>query len=587
MFSIERSITRFLNALRLHHVKSKIIAFSLLATLAPTLSMGWLSYRNNRRVLEEKLAQQLLNMTSHAARGLDLWLKERQHDVRVFSASYEVSENLDRMRRARRAGPSSEAPLERLEIYLASIEEKFSVYGELLVIDLEGNVVATSKRRPGSVYLPENWLEHLSASESSLGRPYRDAALDVGVIPIIEPIRDSRERLVGGLVAKLNFSGIEEILGRFGRDPAGNLQLVDSRGVILAASRPSSRAFMTVRMEPGVFRALLREQRVTRRFNDPDGTPVIGALEETAHLGWSVLAEQDREMAYAGIARLRNLTLLVLAGILLVIGFAAYALTIVIVKPLNRLTAGAGRIADGDLEVDLPIYSEGELGYMTRVFNGMASQLRQVMGELDAANQELRQRNEELRELSIRDPLTGLYNHKHMMETLQKESARSLRYGHPFAVLIIDIDEFKAYNDLRGHLIGDEVLKQVAATLVETLRAEDYVARYGGDEFLVLLPETSGAEGVRSAERIRERVQSNRLGADEELDGLTVSIGVASSPENGSDPRLLIARADAAMYRGKRGGRNRAVVAGRGTPEIESDGTHPAPARSKRRREAS
>lgn len=568
MFSIERSITRFLKALRLHHVKSKIIAFSLLATLAPALSMGWLSYRNNRRVLEEKIAQQLLNKTSHAARGLDLWLQERQHEVRVFSASYEVSENLDRIRRARRAGPSREAPMERLESYLASIDDKFSVYEELLVIDLEGNVVATSERRPGSVYLPADWLEHLAASESSLGHPYRDAALDLGVIPIIEPIRDSRERLVGGLVAKLNFSGIEEILASYGRDPAANLHVVDSRGVILAASEPAPGAFMTVRVEPSVFRALLREQRLPRRFNDPNGVAVVGALERTHHLDWSVLAHQDREVAYAGIARLRNATLLMLTGILLVIGFAAYALAIVIVKPLNRLTAGAGRIADGDLEVDLPIYSEGELGYMTRVFNEMARQLRQVMGELDTANKELRQRNEELRELSIRDPLTGLYNHKHMMETLKREAARSFRYGHPFAVLIIDIDEFKAYNDLRGHLVGDEVIKQVAATLRETLRAEDYVARYGGDEFLVLLPETSGAEGVSSAERIRERIQTKRFGADEELDGLTVSIGVASSPENGGDPRLLIARADAAMYRGKRGGRNRAVVAGRGTPEI-------------------
>jgi len=559
----ERRITHLIHRLRLHSVKSKIIAFSLLATLIPALSMGWLSYRNNRRVLEEKIAQELLNMTSHAARGLDLWLQERQYEVRVFSTSYEVSENLGRIRSAGPVEPTA-TPSERLRTYLASVEDKFSYYGELLVVDLEGEVIATSAGQLGStVYLPDGWLDQLASTESSPGQPYRDRGLEVGVIPIVQPIRDSRERLLGGLVAKLNFRGIEEMLAKYDRNPDARIYVLDPRGAILVASRPGAAPFMTARVEPGVHRSLLAAPRAPLRFTDPDGTHVVGALEPIERMGWSVLARLERRGAYAGIARLRNVTLLMLAGILLVVGVAAYALGLVIVKPLDRLTAGAARIAAGDLDVNLPIHSRGELGYMTRVFNDMARQLRQVMGELDAANQELRERNEELRQLSIRDPLTGLFNHKHMMDTLAHEAARSQRYDHPFALLIIDLDDFKGYNDLRGHLVGDEVLKEVAQTLKQTLRVEDYAARYGGDEFLVLLPETTDEEGLRLAERIRERIESKKLGAEGELEGLTVSIGVAGFPTHGSDPQKLIACADVAMYEGKRGGRNRVVLAGR------------------------
>ncbi len=231
-------------------------------------------------------------------------------------------------------------------------------------------------------------------------------------------------------------------------------------------------------------------------------------------------------------------------------------------RPLDRLTSGAAKIAGGNLDVNLPISSRGELGYMTRVFNHMAQRLREVLGQLDRTNRTLVEKNEELHRLSITDGLTDLYNHKYIMETLAIEAARCLRYNHPFSLLMIDIDDFKQYNDGHGHLAGDEVLRGVAAVLRESLRAGDYAARYGGEEFLILLPETGLEDADRSAERIRSRVEERKLGARGNAAGITVSVGVASFPENGNDPEDLISKADTAMYEAKRAGRNRVRLAG-------------------------
>ncbi|MBI2469032.1 MAG: GGDEF domain-containing protein, partial [Candidatus Rokubacteria bacterium] len=130
----------------------------------------------------------------------------------------------------------------------------------------------------------------------------------------------------------------------------------------------------------------------------------------------------------------------------------------------------------------------------------------------------------------------------------------------PFAVLMVDIDRFKQYNDSHGHLAGDQLLSRIAALFKETTRTIDYVARYGGEEFLVILHEVGADGALPAAERIRTRVAGEKFGpADQQV---TVSIGIATFPEHGDSPEAIIARADAMLYEAKRGGRNRVVLAG-------------------------
>jgi diguanylate cyclase (GGDEF)-like protein len=167
---------------------------------------------------------------------------------------------------------------------------------------------------------------------------------------------------------------------------------------------------------------------------------------------------------------------------------------------------------------------------------------------------------ERLRNLSIRDSLTDLFNHRHSMELVDQEFQRVGRYpAHQgISLLMIDIDDFKRINDSRGHLAGDAVLRDVALVLKDSLRAVDSVGRYGGEEFVVILPHTPRDEAVRTAERIRQRVDAHAFDLGGEKVHVTVSIGVATFPSEGVDgPNALVREADRALYAAKEAGRNR------------------------------
>jgi diguanylate cyclase (GGDEF)-like protein len=161
-----------------------------------------------------------------------------------------------------------------------------------------------------------------------------------------------------------------------------------------------------------------------------------------------------------------------------------------------------------------------------------------------------------LRQAATCDPLSGLWNRRELMYKLDHEMARSERYGHPLAVIMMDIDHFKQVNDTHGHQAGDQVLKALASLIQVTVRDSDLVARYGGEEILVLCPETDGAVAGQLAERIRRQVEGAAIMAGSARLQVTVSLGVAAYPElpRGTD---LIQAADAAMYRAKQTGRNR------------------------------
>ena len=162
------------------------------------------------------------------------------------------------------------------------------------------------------------------------------------------------------------------------------------------------------------------------------------------------------------------------------------------------------------------------------------------------------------RDLSVRDSLTGLYNNAHFKELLEVEVKRSERYGHPLSLLMIDIDDFKKWQDKRGHLSGDRALKEIGNLIRSIVRGVDIVARYGGEEFAILMAETPKEMARLAAERVRKAIES--LSLFDGRDPLTVSIGVAEFPRDAREPEELIEKADMALYKAKREGKNRVHV---------------------------
>ncbi len=216
--------------------------------------------------------------------------------------------------------------------------------------------------------------------------------------------------------------------------------------------------------------------------------------------------------------------------------------------------------------------------YLTKPFNRDELRLRLIAAErvtalhLDLAAQqrrlrdqgdELRMLNRQLYEQARRDPLTGLRNRLQLWEDFAILDPRADRYGLDYAIALVDVDDFKRYNDTYGHLAGDEVLRRVARALDAECRAGDTSYRYGGEEFLVILPEQSTAGAQKAAERIRSAVESLAIPhlAHRSSPVLTLSIGVATSSSAGADTTEVVLRqADAALYRAKELGRNRVVI---------------------------
>jgi diguanylate cyclase (GGDEF)-like protein len=174
----------------------------------------------------------------------------------------------------------------------------------------------------------------------------------------------------------------------------------------------------------------------------------------------------------------------------------------------------------------------------------------------------LRER-EALRGQAIRDPLTGLFNRRYLEETLQRELSRAVRHGSALGVIMLDLDHFKRLNDAFGHLAGDALLRALGAFLVANLRREDVACRYGGEEFLLILPGSTLENARRRAEQLQEQLKDLRAEHDgRPLGPVTCSLGVAAYPEHGATAEALVQAADTALYRAKLGGRDRVAVAG-------------------------
>ena len=543
----------FLRFFRLASIRTKMLMFAVVATLLPSLTTVWISYIENKRALQAKASEELLGVSAQALREVDLWTKELRYDLRVFSSSYEVTENLERIPLMNGEPVRAGIFFKRLTDYLNSVRDRFPDYTELLVLDPHGHVVATSAAQARPVPLPPDWASDLTKNDWALGTPYWDSAGTHAEMLVSVPIESARRggrgaggmHLLGALASRVNLHAVADTLKRFAPGESGQIYLMTRTGRLIVSSRGSSRELMRQGYSRDAANWLLAREGRAIQFGSFTGDRVVGSVRVVPALNWVVVSEIPSTEAFSQVTRLRNVTLGIVTLLLAVVGALAYLLSLLIVRPLNRLRQAAAKVAKGDLDVGLPVTTGGEVGYLTEVFNNMVARLREGRTELER--------------LSVTDALTGLYNRLRMMEVLENEVRRSRRLHHHFSVVMADVDLFKRYNDEHGHPAGDVVLQRVAAIMREASRDVDFVARYGGEEFLIMMPETELEGATQFAERIRKKLGTERLPAGH----ITLSLGVSAFPVHGDTPDQLIAEADAALYLSKRAGGDRVVAAAR------------------------
>jgi diguanylate cyclase (GGDEF)-like protein len=530
-------------------IRNRILIFTLIVTLIPLLGLGWVFYTQTKNLLQEKVELELHNISNQAQREAELWFKENAFNVKVFSNSFVISENLERLISIKQGddnNPSEQAAATTRVIseYLRLVQSQFQEYQRLLLLDDTGVIITQSLLTENDFTLPDDWEEQLAQNKMVIGEAAGDTPATKATFFIATPVFSSKQVLLGLLAMESSIKGLDSVMQSVALSESAQLTLLGRNGSVLSSTIQE--------FKPGTDTqnnslAILYDNSMhSSIYINKGGEKVIGIFSPLPYLSWGIVMEKSYDQAFAEVLDLKNITLTIVVILLMIVAIAAFFLSFSILSPLKTLLNGAMLVANGDLNIELPVKNRDELGLTISVFNDMVVRLRKS--------------HEKLEKLATVDPLTGLFNRKYLMETLALHAQRFARHQTPFSILMGDLDHFKLVNDHYGHLAGDAVLVKVAKVFNDTLRSIDTAGRYGGEEFLIILDNTREQEAWQTAERIRQAVEESSVTMDGKTIKVTISIGIATSSNtikmgNGQ----LIALADKALYEAKQNGRNRVV----------------------------
>jgi len=316
------------------------------------------------------------------------------------------------------------------------------------------------------------------------------------------------------------------------------------------------------------FSLLVQNERITAEIDETSDNLASQEVQQ-------INAAGENALAYSRNSRLL-LMIVTATGLLGMLLFFYFHVMRNLIQRTSNLSHAMQEIANGNFDVTLPAEGRDELGRLAtavRQFHRVAKEASARNSQLESSKQRteealqeltvkakaLESANTELTELSVSDALTGLANRRRFDDVLETQWQRALQNSDAIAVLMIDVDRFKEYNDHYGHQDGDSCLQLISSTLKHHInRSSDVLARYGGEEFSIVLPSCKLPDACRIAEQVRHSIEALNISHEDSPTGtVTVSIGVASAipvPEESAD--LLLRQADSALYQAKRAGRN-------------------------------
>ncbi len=568
-------------------LQAKLLALVLFSVVVPLLSLGGYLFRRNQDTLRDKIHEAVTNQLFRKYTQVQDWADQRLREVLSWSSSFVVFEETETLTGG---GPGRDKAKRDLVDYLLSVLGHYRVYESLFVVDLAGQVVAGTRDE----HLEDWGIAMLSGEEQGKGGlslVRRSDFLQRATQIVMQPIRGSGSRIVGYLVGRIDLRDFEDLLNTpvdaetafllpkldvkeiesrllASSDLTPAFWVLDENGRVLVEAgklltRPGASAF------PAPVPKDAPEVIPVKEANLPGlGGTVYGLRRQEAPLKGYLAATVAEETAYKPLGESGKRILLFGGSAIFAIFLVTFAAARAMLKPIHALVDGAKKISAGEF-VDLQVRGADEIAELTQAFNDMArdvldgrTKLEEARDELARSNEGLKEANRALEALAITDGLTGLYNHRHFQETLEKEMRRCEREGRKMSLLLLDLDHFKQYNDRWGHTEGDAALRRVAGQVMKSIRSTDLAFRYGGEELAVLLPSCTKDQAVEVAEKIRVAVGTNpqrpgRFGAR-----TTISIGVATFAEDGRVSRGLVDAADAALYAAKAQGRDRVVQAG-------------------------
>ncbi len=426
--------------------------------------------------------------------------------------------------------------------YLLEDNKLFSGFS---VLSEDGNIIAAQPADDGPFIENVEILDKLGTEPELVETAAPEGPRIMVVQRLASGLNQSNAYFLGELRGEEFRKIIEENL-----PPYSSAYIVDNKGSLKVRPVPEP----TSDIPTNELIRLLKSNVKSLSYTGVSGETAIGTSFPIEHLSWNLIVETSRKQAFTPLSTFRNqlTAMTILLASLLLIPAIYLARTIII--PLEELSRTSRRIRRGEAGLEIPVRAGGELGELVSAFNSMSLSLKQSMEEIQAINSQLRV-------MTVTDPLTGMYNRRYIVDHLDRELKQSKRTNQPLSIIMADLDNFKNYNDRFGHIAGDEALKELGGLLAYSIRETDVVARYGGEEFLIFLNHTDKAGAIKAAEKLRLAVGERIFDLRGEKTRITISLGVSSSPEDGTSFDELVEAADKALYDAKDKGRNRVSAA--------------------------
>ncbi len=512
----------------INSLATKIILFVFVSTFATALVVSWVSIKSTHDYLSNRLDRQFPASLLRSRDEISAWFAQNLVELR------DVAENADDPSTRRLAGVIAKSEL------------------------IDGIALYEPGGRPSRAVGRDVW------GQLENSRPPFDAAragIHITTTPVGEiltyialPHPSNGNRLV----AILNRTTIEAVIAPSRPEMSESTLIVDRRGRILFGATGRSMLSHSVPDD------LLEEpDSKIREYTNAAGVHVIASALPLQISNWYLVAEAPFEVVFAPVVSVVKRIFVIDLCVILLFSFLAYKITAAILKPIETLSDGARQIAQGQLDHEIPEpATHDEIGLLTHTFNDMMRKLRGNQTEIEIANAKLRdqnlelqQANEVLEQLSITDGLTKLHNHRFFQDQLTREIKRVNRVKEPLSMILVDVDDFKSLNDRLGHAAGDELLRRIAMLMNDSIRESDLLARYGGDEFVVLASDTDLAGAEQLAEKVRTAIAESSSIIDESLRPTRTTLSMAIAQYAGTRKRFFAA-ADSALYRAKAQGKN-------------------------------
>lgn len=562
-------------AQQLHAIEDRLTLRVQIAAAAATISVllvgtlaagaAFISYRNTSELVNRSLA----SIAANTSGRLDRFMAIRQQELRLFA-------HLRPLEQLWRNDPAE------LRLALERLQQSYAEFAWIGFADVNGTVLAsTGGLLQGKSVAQRPWfkegLERMAVgdvhealllasllSQRTDSEPYR-------FVDMAMPVRDADGNLLGVLGGHLNWDWAKEVI-KDGEENDGKaettLSIVSKNGTVLLGPGKDTLRYSgapladILKARDGSFIETRGDEHLLTAYHVGSGH------REYQGLNWIVTASQPTSVALAAAISLVK----IIFGLGALVALFGISMAVVVSRriaaPINMITEEADRI--GRTSGPTMLARQGgsvEVVHLTRALRsllrrvGMAEE-RTKEAELRATENAVQFQDDlvKLQKLADTDFLTGLLNRRSFLTAAEDALQFSRRYKRGMATLMIDIDHFKKINDTHGHAVGDEAIKQIAAIINSAIRTTDRAARFGGEEFVVLLREIDQPTALLLAERIRRSIETSTLASGTDIIPATVSVGVAMFEGTDRDVQDMIERADQGLYTAKKSGRNCVVL---------------------------